>query len=100
MTAPSTWLGAILPEALEYGIEDHMSDMRKITAFIPADLLATAQANTGEGVSETLRMALEKLNHAAWSRRMLELRGKVRFADDLDRLREDREFDAGGNVAN
>ena len=50
-----------------------MSDMRKITAFIPAALLETAQANTGEGVSETLRIALEKLNYAAWCKRMLEL---------------------------
>lgn len=77
-----------------------MSDMRKITAFIPADLLADAQANTGEGVSETLRIALERLNHAAWSRRMLELRGRASFAADLDALREDRQFDERGNVTN
>ena len=77
-----------------------MSDMRKITAFIPISLLETAQANTGEGVTETIRIALEKLNHVAWSRRMLELRGKVKFEFDLEDLREDREFDEHGNVIN
>ena len=86
--------------APRYGIYCRMSDMRKITAFIPAELLATAQANTGEGVSETLRIALEKLNHAAWCRQLKELRGKVKFEFDLDELREDREFDEHGNVIN
>ncbi len=77
-----------------------MTATRKITAFLPADLLATAQGHTGEGVTETLRLALEKLNYAAWCKRMLELRGKVKFEFDLDELREDREFDEHGNVIN
>jgi len=77
-----------------------MSEMKKITAFLPADLLATAQANTGQGVTETLRVALEKLNYAAWCKRMLELEGKVKFEFDLDALREDRAFDEHGNVIN
>jgi hypothetical protein len=77
-----------------------MSEMRKITAFIPAALLESAQSNTGQGISETLRVALEQLNHAAWSKRMLELRGKVKFELDLEALREDREFDEHGNVIN
>jgi len=89
-----------LHTAGRYGIIRHMSDMRKITAFIPAALLETAQANTGEGVSETLRIALEKLNYAAWCKRMLELRGKVKFEWNLDELSEDREFDEHGNVIN
>jgi hypothetical protein len=75
-----------------------MTDMRKITAFVPADVLETAQAFTGEGVSETLRIALERLAHAEWCRRMAELRGKVKLDIDLDELREDREFDERGNV--
>ena len=76
-----------------------MGEMRKITAILPAELLATAQAQTGEGVTETLRLALEHLAHSAWSRRMLELEGKVRFDADLEALREDREFDDRGAVA-
>jgi len=76
----------------------HMSKMRKITAFIPAATLERAQANTGQGVTETIRLALERLNHAAWRRQMLEMEGKLRFDFDLDALREDREFDEHGNV--
>lgn len=76
-----------------------MSEMRKITAFVPAELLAAAQAYTGEGVTETLRQALEKLAHQGFYRRMAEARGKIRFDDfDLDELRRDREFDEHGNV--
>jgi len=77
-----------------------MSEMRKITAFLPAELLAHAQTNTGAGVTETLRAALEAFNRAAWYRRMLELEGKVTIDIDLDALREDREFDEFGNVIN
>ena len=77
-----------------------MGDMRKITAFIPAELLERAQANTGQGVTETIKLALERLNHAEWCRRLLELRGRLKFEYDLDELREDREFDEHGNVTN
>ena len=73
-----------------------MTEMRKITAFLPAKLVATAQSATGEGITETLRRALEALNHAEWCRKMLELEGKVQLHIDLERLREDRSFDADG----
>ena len=75
-----------------------MSEMRKITAFVPAELLASAQAYTGEGVTETLRQGLEKLAHQAFYDRLRALKGKVKFDIDLDELREDREFDEHGNV--
>jgi len=75
-----------------------MSDMRKITAILPTGLLAIAQANTGEGVAETLRIALERLNHAEWCKQMMSLEGKVQLDIDLQELREDREFDEHGNV--
>lgn len=90
----------LLKPYFRYGMGCRMGDMRKITAFLPAELLASAQTYTGEGVTETLRLALEHLAHAAWSRRMLELEGKVRFDIDLEALREDREFDEHGNVIN
>ena len=66
---------------------------RKVTAFLPAKLLADAQVIAGAGVTETLRAALEAFNRAAWYRRMLELAGKVAIELDLDALREDRKFD-------
>jgi hypothetical protein len=76
-----------------------MGDMRKITAFIPRELLATAQEYTGAGVSETLRIALERLARDQFYRRMRELREKGVTLDlNLDALREDREFDAQGDV--
>ncbi len=75
-----------------------MSEMRKITAFLPADLLAHAQANTGVGVTETLREALEGLNRAAWYRKMLALEGKVTVDLDLEAMRADREFGEAGDV--
>jgi hypothetical protein len=75
-----------------------MSEMRKITAFVPADMLAAAQAYTGEGVTETLRIALEKLGRQSFYERFRALRGKVKFDIDLDTLREDRKFDEHGNV--
>ena len=75
-----------------------MSEMRKITAFVPAELLASAQAYTGEGVTETLRQGLEKLAHQALYDRLRALKGKVKFDISLDELREDREFDEHGNV--
>ena len=81
-----------------YGILGRMTEMRKITAYVPAKLLASAQAYTGEGVTETLRVALEKLSHQAFYDGLRALKGKVKFDIDLDELREDREFDEHGNV--
>ena len=75
-----------------------MGDMRKITAFLPAELVASAQSLTGQGITETLRLALEQMAHAAWCRRMLELEGKVDIDIDLEALREDRDFDELGAV--
>jgi hypothetical protein len=75
-----------------------MSEVRKITAFVPADLLASAQAYTGQGVTETIRLALERLAREQFYQRLRDLRGKVHLDIDLDELREDREFDEHGNV--
>ena len=76
----------------------HMNDTRKITAFIPVKLLETAQGYTQQGVTETLRIALERLAQSEWSRRMLELRGTVQLDGDLAAMREDRELDEHGHV--
>ena len=77
-----------------------MSEMKKITVHVPARLLASVQAGTGEGVSETIRMALQKLEHEQFYKGMMALRGKVTLDIDLDASREDREFDEHGNVIN
>lgn len=81
-----------------YGTNSVMTEMRKITAFVPEQLLASAQAYTGQGISETLRIALQKLAHEQACRGFLEMQGKLDLEIDLDELREDREFDEHGNV--
>jgi len=76
-----------------------MSEMRKITVFVPAKLLASAQDYTAKGVSETVREGLERLTRARFYEQLRALKGKVKFDDfDLAELRKDREFDAHGNV--
>jgi hypothetical protein len=75
-----------------------MNDVRKITAILPTRLLATAQINSGASLTQTLRTALEQYNHSEWCRKMLAAQGRFKLDIDLDDLREDREFDAHGNV--
>ncbi|WP_395944072.1 hypothetical protein [Brevundimonas sp.] len=70
--------------------------MRKITAFIPVELIESGQRITGEGVSETIREALRQMRHADACRRWLELRGTIDLEADgttLAELREDKEYD-------
>ncbi|HWA61656.1 MAG TPA: hypothetical protein VG939_09785 [Caulobacteraceae bacterium] len=76
-----------------------MTELKKITAFVPAKLLDAATAETGLGVTETLRIALEKVTREGAYRRLREARGKIRFdGPSLDELREDRDFDERGDV--
>ena len=75
-----------------------MNELRKITAILPAPLLATAQLNSGASLTQTLRTALEQYNHSEWCRKMLAAQGRFKVDIDLDELREDREFDARGNA--
>jgi hypothetical protein len=76
-----------------------MGEMRKITVFVPAKLLASAQDYTAKGVTETVREGLERLSRQRFHDRLKALKGKVKFDDfNLDELRRDREFDEHGNV--
>jgi len=61
--------------------------MRKITAFLPADLIDSAMAVAGLGLTETLRNALRDYSHRAASQKLLAMRGKVRFEMDWRSLR-------------
>ena len=67
-----------------------MEARQKITVHVSADLLAKAQAATGQGVTATVREGLRMVATRAAYQRLRELRGKVEFSIDLDRLREDR----------
>ena len=75
-----------------------MTAVRKITAHIPEELLAKAQRFSGEGVTETVRRALEAYSISEWSKQMIALRGKVHIEVDIDESRADKEYDAKGNV--
>ena len=76
-----------------------MSEMRKITVFVPTKLLASAQDYTSKGVTETVREGLERLSRKRFYEELRALKGKVNFDDfNLEELRRDREFDEHGNV--
>lgn len=65
--------------------------LRKITVEVPAHDLEMAQELTGGGVSETVRAALKKLASIQAQRRLLKLRGRVKFDLTLEEMRYDRE---------
>lgn len=63
---------------------------QKVTAHIPIHLLQEAQAATGKGITETLKIALSQLAHASAYEELRKMRGKVKFSIDLEDLRKDR----------
>lgn len=71
-------------------MDDGTSEMRKITVEVPEDTLAMAQEFTGEGITETVRLALKKLASIRAQQELRKLRGTFKFSLDLDELREDR----------
>lgn len=64
--------------------------LRKITVQVSERDLELAQKYTGEGVTETLRVALRKLASAEAQRELLRYEGKVRFANTWEELKDDR----------
>lgn len=69
----------------------YMNHPKKITVQIPESLLRKAQAYTGQGITPTVRQALELISAGSTYEKLLTLRGKVRFSISLKKLREDRE---------
>lgn len=67
-----------------------MKTERKITVHVPDDLLARAQEQTGQGITETVRQGLRLVAASATYGRLRALRGKVPIAIDLESLRADR----------
>jgi hypothetical protein len=67
-----------------------MGRLKKITVEIPADLLKRARAE-GEGITETVRQALELRARDRAYERLRALRGKVKWSVSLQELREDRD---------
>lgn len=61
--------------------------VKKITANIPAKLLAKAQDTTGRGITETLILGLEEIERAHKRSALRALRGHVKFELNLDKTR-------------
>ncbi len=68
-----------------------MARAKKITVEVPAEVLKRAQRVSGEGVTGTVRRALEELAGNEAYERILRLKGSVAFSEDLDFQREDRD---------
>jgi hypothetical protein len=66
-----------------------MSKQKKITVYVPAELLRDAQDATQSGTTETVRRGLEVLAAAKAFEGLRGLRGKVKYSLKLSRLRED-----------
>ncbi len=73
-----------------YGAKAAMEARQKITVHVPSDLLERAQDATGQGVTATVREGLRMVATRTAYQRLRDLRGKIVFSVDLDRLREDR----------
>ncbi len=62
--------------------------MRKVTVLLPEALVDSALRSTGEGLTPTIRLALQQLNHQNACRRLLELRGTWKPSIDFNALRD------------
>ena len=68
-----------------------MDGTRKITVEVSESLLDKAQAETGKGVTDTVREGLKKLASARAQKELLALRGKVKFSMTWQEMKEDLE---------
>ena len=82
---------AILHAISYYGIDAGMDDVRKITVHVSEDLLSDAQAETGQGVTETVRAGLELLRQRRAMQKARALRGKIKFDVDFMALRREED---------
>ncbi|MDR2884900.1 MAG: hypothetical protein LBV09_07310 [Deferribacteraceae bacterium] len=67
-----------------------VSDVKKVTMYLPRELLERAIDSTGKGITETVRDALAEIIASNASAKIAQYRGKVQMTIDIDELREDR----------
>ncbi len=65
--------------------------MRKITAILPAKLLEDEMRNSGLGITEVLRTALEERRHKRACEALRTLRGKIQPYRSYPEIKADRE---------
>jgi hypothetical protein len=66
-----------------------LQQTQKITVDLPIGLLHEAQLITGQGIAETLKIALIQLTRATVYQDLRKMRGKIEFSLDLKELRSD-----------
>lgn len=71
-------------------INNMKTENQKVTAYIPKELLYKAQDITKSGITETLKLGLEKVLQTRNYQKLGELYGKYSSKLDLARMREDR----------
>ena len=65
-----------------------MAKLRNITVIVPARDLEAAQAYTGAGITETVRIALRTFVSTRAQQELLKLRGKIKFSMSAAELRD------------
>ena len=64
---------------------------KTITVDVPEHILKEAQAHTGPGISETVRMGLELLVAKGNYGRLKKLKGKIKFSISIAEMKKDRQ---------
>lgn len=67
-----------------------MTELRRVTANLPFDLLEDAIQVTGKGITETLVEGLERVRRAGAYEKAMALKGKLHLHIDLEESRERR----------
>lgn len=70
-----------------YGYDARMSEMRKVTVNLPAELVDDLPQASGKSLTEAIRAALVDYRHGLACDALLALRGKVQFSRSWEELR-------------
>lgn len=65
-----------------------MTNVRRITANLPEELLRDAMEVTGKGITDTIVEGLDHLRRSGAYKAALALKGKIQLEIDLERSRE------------
>lgn len=66
-----------------------MKEQKKVTVYLPEDLLRRAQSAAKDGITGTIRRGLELVAAGEAYRKIRSLRGRVKFSVKVSDLRED-----------
>lgn len=65
-----------------------MTNVKRVTANLPEDVLRDAMTVTGEGITETIVAGLQQIRRAGAYATAMALKGKIKLEVDLERSRE------------